>query len=61
MRIASAAGRPTSRFSLRATVAKSDMPGVCSEGCAPSSDRLLVGRMRQPSALSVALSAGVIR
>jgi hypothetical protein len=61
MRIASAAGSPTSRSSLRATVAKSDMLGVCSEGCAPSSDRILVGRMRQPSALSVALSAGVIR
>jgi hypothetical protein len=54
MRMASAAGSPTSRSSLRATDAKSDMLGVCSEGCAPSSDRIPVARMGQPRVLSFA-------
>jgi len=46
MRFASAAGRPTSRSSLRATDAKSDISGVCCAVLAPSSDGILVARVR---------------
>ena len=46
MRIASAAGRPTSRSSRRATDARSDMSKVCSAVLTPSSDGILVARVR---------------
>jgi hypothetical protein len=63
MRIASAAGSPTSRSSLRAIDARSDMPGVCSGEERPSSDQIscqLRRHIASNDASTVALSLTAI-